>query len=330
MQLRDVTGGAADHIIEPPEDPVDAAGGDVLWAPKSCTWRIETIRKLTREPVRSDCFEGGLSTWYLEVHPSMSMYPGLHIYLVSKDVMWGLTAVVKLTVVNKADSSKSHSLGESTLDYSREASSSGPGAPRLITSLSTSEMHPAAGWLVNDTLVVKVDVTVKREDRFRLDAGGGPRDVTLKLPCGAEISVSSHLLQLASPFFRGALEDVQGGAPIPVDGGLGAWTYILSDICPQYEPPALTLSKHNELCGDPTYYYGCNVIPFLGLAEDLQQDDLRELCLNKLGAMTKEELKTAMCVDSCAGQTMQCVLRKEVEQLGAERVIKLLLLFTRF
>jgi hypothetical protein len=46
-------------------------------------------------------------------------------------------------------------------------------------------------------------------------AGGGPRDVTLKLPCGVEVPVSSHLLQLASPFFRGALEDMKGTA-IPV------------------------------------------------------------------------------------------------------------------
>jgi hypothetical protein len=47
-------------------------------------------------------------------------------------------------------------------------------------------------------------------------AGGAPGDVTLKLPCGAEVPVSSHLLQAASPFFRDALEDMKGTAPIPV------------------------------------------------------------------------------------------------------------------
>jgi hypothetical protein len=42
-----------------------------------------------------------------------------------------------------------------------------------------------------------------------------PCDVTLKLPCGVEVETMGTFLQTASPFFRGALEDVQGGtAPI--------------------------------------------------------------------------------------------------------------------
>jgi hypothetical protein len=40
--------------------------------------------------------------------------------------------------------------------------------------------------------------------------------MTLKLPCGVEIPVLSHLLPPASPFFRDVLEDVTGSAAIPV------------------------------------------------------------------------------------------------------------------
>jgi hypothetical protein len=88
---------------------------------------------------------------------------------------------------------------------------------------------------------------VEREDRFQLDtgahlevcqvpasfrlatraihahvcvvvyaAGGVPSDVTLKLPCGADAPTHGQLLRLASPFFRGALEDMSGSGPIPV------------------------------------------------------------------------------------------------------------------
>jgi hypothetical protein len=39
--------------------------------------------------------------------------------------------------------------------------------------------------------------------------------VALKLPCGVEVPVVSQILQLASPFFRDALEGVNGSV-IPV------------------------------------------------------------------------------------------------------------------
>jgi hypothetical protein len=113
----------------------------------------------------------------------------------------------------------------------------------------------ATGWLVKDTLVLKAAVTVEREDRFQLDtgvflvrnkfclctpvpahgacvlhmhAGGIPCDVTLKLPCGAEVLAVSHLLKMASPVLRDLLEDVTGSAPIPVSG---MRTYALPVVC---------------------------------------------------------------------------------------------------
>jgi hypothetical protein len=47
-------------------------------------------------------------------------------------------------------------------------------------------------------------------------AAGVPCDVALKLPCGAEVPAVGLFLQAASPFFRGALEDMSDSGPIPV------------------------------------------------------------------------------------------------------------------
>jgi hypothetical protein len=51
---------------------------------------------------------------------------------------------------------------------------------------------------------------------FACAAGGVPCDVTLKLPSEREVPTVSLFLQAASPFFRDALEDVQGSTVIPV------------------------------------------------------------------------------------------------------------------
>jgi hypothetical protein len=57
-------------------------------------------------------------------------------------------------------------------------------------------------------------------------AGGVPCDMILKLPCGVELPVLRQSLQLASPFFRDALEDVSGSAPIPVRQCAHEWHRI--------------------------------------------------------------------------------------------------------
>ncbi|KAG1680630.1 hypothetical protein FOA52_015079 [Chlamydomonas sp. UWO 241] len=179
------------------------------------------------------------------------------------------------------------------------------------------------GWLVNNTLVVKVDVTVEREDRFHVNTGGMPCDATLKLPCRAKVPVLRQLLQVASPFFRGALEDVKYGVAVPVDGSLGTWTYILSCLYPLHDQPDLTLlsvytllpvvhkydftkllgrlvaivmGKREELSADPGSF-SRYVIRWLALAERLQLDKLRELCLDKLRSFKKEQLKLAFTVE---------------------------------
>ncbi|KAG1680618.1 hypothetical protein FOA52_015067 [Chlamydomonas sp. UWO 241] len=305
------------------------SGADALWS-STFTWRIENFSKLTRRDRRRlGMFPAG---------NNVGRGTHLSVFLEVQDSMWEPTAEFKLAVVNQADASKSHFTG-GTDDFTWECSNVGSSKLIRLSELKTA----AAGWLINDTLVVKADVTVEREDRFQVETGGGPHDVTLKLPCGAQIPVSSHLLQLASPFFRGVLEDVQGGAPILVDGSLSAWTYILSCVYPFHEQPNLTLSsvhtllpvvhkydftkllerlvvfvkgKREELDSDFTNKFGSYVICWLALAERLQLDELCELCLANLRSMTREERQDAITVKvevgSGADKKMKRVARKEV------------------
>ncbi|KAG1658501.1 hypothetical protein FOA52_011967 [Chlamydomonas sp. UWO 241] len=186
-------------------------------------------------------------------------------------------------------------------------------------------VDPTNCWLVNDRLILSIDVTVAPEDRAQLDAGGMPCDVTLKLPCGVEMPSVGLFLQSASPFFREALQDMHGTAPIPVDGSPGTWTYILSDLYPLHDAPALSLGivhmlpvvhKYNftklltrlltfikdnseELLSyksspdvpfQPSSSY---VITWLALAEHLQLDDLRELCIGMLHTMSSRVARDA-------------------------------------
>ncbi|KAG1671685.1 hypothetical protein FOA52_007476 [Chlamydomonas sp. UWO 241] len=326
-------------------------GYDAMWS-ASFTWRIENFSTLTSEMLLSDCFESGISTWRLKVYPEgTDDGAGTHlsVYIEAQDVMWKPRAEYKITAVNQADSSKSSSAG-STETFDGE----GWGFDNFVE--LSSLRSASAGWLMNDTLVLTVDVTVEREPRFQVDTDGVPCDMTLKLACGAEVPVISQFLQVASPFFRGALDDMRGNAPIPVDGSLGTWTYMQSCLYPFHNQPKLTLGsvftllpvahkydfakllarlmafikkKIEELHSDPdapsTY-----IIPWLALAESLQLDELRELCLMRLHDMTKQQLQRAISVEveegSGADKHTRRILRSQVKALGHEQRDKLLLL----
>ncbi|KAG1679822.1 hypothetical protein FOA52_012735 [Chlamydomonas sp. UWO 241] len=272
-----------------------SGGGVAPWS-SSFTWWIENFRKLRSGIVRSDSFEAGIATW-------LQAAAGVTIWLRSE---------FKFTLVNQADASKSCSHGDTQTFDNQKCAVWGVGdlIPRFEV------IHAAAGWLVNDTLVLTVDVTVEREDRVQLDTAHTARWTHCTLDTGLQEC-------LASPFFRGALEDVQVGAPIPVDGSLGVWNYVLSDLCPQYDAPDLIMrdvyallpvvqkydfskllkrlvaffkGESADLTYDPQYpdYY---VIHWLALAERLQLDELRELCLVKLQGMTRKQLELAITVE---------------------------------
>ncbi|KAG1666999.1 hypothetical protein FOA52_014311 [Chlamydomonas sp. UWO 241] len=319
----------------------------------SFVWRIDNFSKLARsEPVTSDCFEAGICTWRLRVWPKGCEDGGTHLaaFLEAQDEMWAASATYKFTVVHQVDASKSISGGVNTNKF-RPGETASWGVLQLID-LSMGWLAGLAGWqrdgwVVNDKLVLRVDVTVEREDRFTLDAGM-PSDVALKLPCGAEVPVHAQLLQLASPFFRAALEDVKGSALIPVDGSLGAWTYVLMDLYPLHDPPALTWGsvftllpvahkydfprllarlvafvKDNSDALTHDSKLKAYSIRWLALAERLQLDELRELVLGKVRGMTREQLQQAIAVEveaggSAAKQKVHAV-REEVKQLGAAR-----------
>ncbi|KAG1667005.1 hypothetical protein FOA52_014317 [Chlamydomonas sp. UWO 241] len=260
--------------------------------------------------------------------------------------MWEPSAKSKFTVINQADASKSVADTDG-LCLGSKFNSENPcwGQSKLIELPALRDA--AAGWLVDDKLVLRVDVTVECEDRFKLETGGVPCNVTLQLQCGAKVTVHAQLLQLASPFFCGALEDVKGNALIPVDGSLGACTYILMDLYPLHDTPALTLGSvftllpvaHNfpffprllarlvafvednseALTHDPVFLKQF-VIRWLALAERLQLDELRELVLGKVRGMTKEQLQQAIFVElepgSSANKQKKHAIRKEMEELS--------------
>jgi hypothetical protein len=140
-----------------------------------------------------------------------------------------------------------------------------------------------------------------------------------------------------------------------VDGSLGTWAYILSDLNQQREPPALTMDsvytllpvvhkydftkllarlvafvkdKSEDLDSDPEFF--TYIVRWLALAERLQLDDLQEVCLDRLRGMTKEQLKTALTVEVEVGRDPEeqlllavfvnvqtkLVVREEVKALG--------------
>ncbi|KAG1664744.1 hypothetical protein FOA52_004752 [Chlamydomonas sp. UWO 241] len=236
-------------------------------------------------------------------HRRLKLHPGgygngtgthLSMFLEAQEAMWAPTAEY-----NQADASRSHSFGGTHKAFTNESWV-------FLTFIELSALKEAgAGWLVNYALVLTVNITVQQEDRFQLDAGGVPCDMALKLPCGVGLLAVGLFLQAASPFFRDALEDVKGSAPIPVDGNLGTWTYMLSCLYPPHDQPELTFEsvytllpvvhKYNLfklltrliafiktngafLSPDPAYP-SKYVVRWLALAERLQLVDPRELCL---------------------------------------------------
>ncbi|KAG1667959.1 hypothetical protein FOA52_008331 [Chlamydomonas sp. UWO 241] len=230
--------------------------------------------------------------------------------------MWEPTAEFKVTLVNHTASKKSVTKGVIPRKFTVDDPCWGYDEVLEIPDLRDT----ANGWLLNDALVLKVEVNVQREDRFQLNPGGMPCDLALKLPCGVELGVVSQILQLASPFFLGALEDVKGSALIPVDGSLSAWTYIMSDLYPLIEPPPLTLggvyvllpvvhkydftrlvtrlvafvkANSDKLYSDPRFPSNF-ILRWLTLAEQLQLDALREVCLGRLRNMLREDIEQAM------------------------------------
>jgi hypothetical protein len=134
-----------------------------------------------------------------------------------------------------------------------------------------------------------------------------------------------------------------------VDGSLGTWIYILNLLYPLHEPPALDLGsvytllptvhkydfskaittrlvafvKDQVLGFDPnkpkTY-----VVRWLALAERLQLDELRELCLGRLRGATRQQLETAIMMPP--PHSLERGIREDVKALGPDLLGSLLAL----
>jgi hypothetical protein len=139
-----------------------------------------------------------------------------------------------------------------------------------------------------------------------------------------------------------------------VDGSLGTWAYIMTDLHQQRDPPALTLDsvlillpvvhkydftkllarlvafvkEESEALDHQPEWYDTYVITWLALSERLQLDELRELCLGVLRGMSREELQTATTVEvesgSGADKRKRRVAREEVKGLGQALCVEVL------
>ncbi|KAG1674393.1 hypothetical protein FOA52_012919 [Chlamydomonas sp. UWO 241] len=179
----------------------------------SFTWRLEGFSKLPTgkdDFVCSETFEAGVSSWRLLAFPGGTTGVGTHLSvdLQVVDDMWMPTASAALMLVNQTAGGRSH--------------------PKAV---------PAANFLLDDTLELTVDITVQREARFALDSGGMPSDLVLRLLSGAELPTHWYPLHMASKVLHGSPESTS----LSVDGSLGTWTYILADLYPLHDAPALTL-----------------------------------------------------------------------------------------
>ncbi|KAG1680629.1 hypothetical protein FOA52_015078 [Chlamydomonas sp. UWO 241] len=320
------------------------SGDDALWS-TSFTRHIENSGTLTSEPSAIGLLRGrhlhlvggrhaAVAHRYLKVCPlGYNAGQGTHlsVSLVVLDGMWEPTAEFKLTVVNQARASESCSSGGVHVFTSDQPSC----GPRKFIELSALKAA-AAGWLVNDTLLVKVDVTVARgplsgghrwrtlnpRDPEPVMRGGGPHQqppppgglsLLPRRPGGCE---RQHPDPVATNLLTTRV------CP-QVDGSLGTWTYIQSCLYLLHDQPDLTLpsvyallpvvhkydftkllgrlvafvkGKREELSADPGSFRGY-VIKWLALAERLQLDELRDLCLDKLRSMTGEGRQDAITVE---------------------------------
>ncbi|KAG1659958.1 hypothetical protein FOA52_010591 [Chlamydomonas sp. UWO 241] len=319
-------------------------------APGACGSVFEVLRHPCITPLHNTHHGGRLQVYPEGCEKGKGTH--LSVFIQAQDDTWGPSAEYKLTVVNQMDASKSCTHG-----HTRKFTVNGQawGYTEFIT--LPALRNPASGWLLNDTLMLTVEIAVHREGRFQLDTGGMPCDVTLKLACGVKLPVVSEILQLASPFFLCALEDVKGSGPIPVDGSLGVWNYILSDLFPQYDAPTLTLGsvyvllpvvhKYDftkllarlvtfvkekvEVLSPDLSFPKLNIICWLQLTERLQLDQLRDLCLGRLRSMTRKQVEQAILLPAAPSHAagMERGVREEVKQLGPELCFKIVAIVMR-
>jgi hypothetical protein len=132
-----------------------------------------------------------------------------------------------------------------------------------------------------------------------------------------------------------------------VDGSLGTWTTILNFLYPLHESPALDLGsvytllptvhkydfskaitrrlmafvKDQELGFDP-YLPKTYVVRWIALAQHLQLDELRALCLGRLRGASRQELEQAIMMPT--PPSLERGVREEVTALGPELLSSLL------
>ncbi|KAF6255465.1 hypothetical protein COO60DRAFT_1641474 [Scenedesmus sp. NREL 46B-D3] len=168
------------------------------------TWVIENWSQIKEPKKYSENFEIGTHLWRLLVCPQGMNSPGqLSIYLDSPEAAFAPanlnpTASFKLSILNQKTPGQGDFSKESSHKWSQNETDWGFTQYMLLGEL----LDPERGFIVNDTVKIKVEITVQRDERYYYDSRKETGHVGLKNQ-GATCYMNSLLQYLYHlPYFR--------------------------------------------------------------------------------------------------------------------------------
>ncbi|KAM6600484.1 hypothetical protein CsatA_020093 [Cannabis sativa] len=128
------------------------------------TWEIDNFSKLNVKAIYSDTIHVGGYKWRILVFPKGNNVEHLSVYLAVADSVtlshgWSIYAMFSLSVINQLDHRNTVTR---ELEHEFKAGEKNWGIPSF---LALGELHdPKKGFLVNDSCIVKAEVTLKKEE----------------------------------------------------------------------------------------------------------------------------------------------------------------------
>ncbi|XP_061372130.1 MATH domain and coiled-coil domain-containing protein At3g58270-like [Gastrolobium bilobum] len=125
------------------------------------TWKIEAFSKVNTKKLSSKSFKVGGNRWKIILYPKGRDVDHLSLYITVADSLppygWSRFAYFRLALINQVDNNKSI-VKETQQKFN--AGNNGWGSPSFIP---LSEFHdPSQGYLVNDTCIIEVHLSVSK------------------------------------------------------------------------------------------------------------------------------------------------------------------------